>query len=270
MRVFEFAPEHTKGCRVRARIHRTEGASYENRKYPAVVICPGGGYEFISDREGDPVADVFYAAGYHTFILEYSLLEDAKGFRPLAQLAATIASVRENAAEWGVLPDKIAVCGFSAGGHLAASSGILYKEPEFLSRYPYLEQMQIRPDAMILGYPVITSDEYAHEGSIRTVSGTEKGEEWYRWFGLEQHVDETTPPAFLWHTAEDNCVPVENSLKLTTALSAVKVPFELHILPKGGHGMSVCSEEVGSYDAYNARWIEWCITWLDNIFDFRV
>lgn len=268
MRIFEFIPEGVSDCRVSAWLH-TDGESREmaDRKKPAMIICPGGGYAGVSDREAEPVAKVYFAAGYHTFILRYSVLEQAKDFKPLTQLACTMAHIRENADAWRVDGDRVAVCGFSAGGHLAGSLGTLFNEPAFLEHFG--KDAHIRPDAMVLGYPVITSDEYAHVGSIYQVSGAKPGEDAYRWFGLDGHVDAQTPPTFLWHTAQDQLVPVENSLKMAAALSAAKVPFELHILPEGAHGMSVCNETVGSKCEYNARWTDWSIRWLNRIFGFE-
>lgn len=259
MREFVFVPEGQEKCSVKAWIHSED----EQAKYPAVLICPGGGYEHVSPRESEPVARVFFDAGYNTFILTYSILAEAAQFRPLCQLASAIADIRKNSIPWNTIPDKIAVCGFSAGGHLAASLGVLYHEPEFLKAFSREEN--IRPDAMILCYPVILADEFAHVGSISRVSGCEEGTPGYQWFGLAQHVDAATPPTFLWHTAEDGCVPVENSLKMAGALSAAKVPFELHVFPKGGHGMSVCTEEVGTPSDYNARWTGWCVRWLKEL-----
>lgn len=237
------------------------------RSLPAIIICPGGAYFGLSEREAEPVAKEFFCAGYHVVILKYSVGEEAKNFRPLCQLAETIAWLRKNAAEWNIQEDKIAVCGFSAGGHLAASLGTLYNDQEFLHAYGKSED--IRPNAMILGYPVITADEFAHEWSLKTVSGAEPGEEKYCYFGLEGHVHEQTPPAFIVHTAEDQSVPVENSLSFAKALSKKKIPFELHILPKGAHGMSVCSMETDSYDPYNGRWVSWCLCWLNELFKFE-
>lgn len=264
MREFTFVPKGQEDCKVTAWIHDQNGSrEIVQRKYPAIIICPGGGYNFVSDREGEPVATAFYAAGYNIYILTYAVGEKAKDFKPLSQLADTIAEVRRNAEIWHTQEDRIAVCGFSAGGHLAGSLGVLFNEPEFLQVYQKTEH--IRPDAMILCYPVITSDEFAHVGSIENVSASKEGSEWYQWFGLDRHVDKDTPPAFLWHTAEDSCVPVENSLKMAMALSAAKVPFELEVFPKGPHGMSVCTEEVGSECAYNGRWVENCVTWLRTL-----
>ena len=192
----------------------------------------------------------------------------AKDFLPLRQLASTIAHVRNHAEEWYTIKDKIAVSGFSAGGHLACSLGTLFNEERFLKAFG--RDDDIRPNAMVLSYPVITADEFAHKGSIRNVSGSEVGTEDYKWFGLNEHVDAQTPPTFLWHTAEDTCVPVENSLKMATALSAAKVPFEMHILPEGQHGISVCNREVNTPFSYNSRWVEWSIKWLNKVFEFEV
>lgn len=268
MKVFQFVPQGTTGCGVRAQLHEQNSEEIRQRIYPAVIICPGGGYEFVSEREAEPVARAYFAAGYNTYILTYSIGEAAKDFVPLSQLAATIVDVRKNADAWFTAKKKIAVCGFSAGGHLAASLGTLFNEEQFLEVFGKNED--IRPDAMILGYPVITADEFAHVSSIENVSGTKKGSNEYEWFSLEKHVDAQTPPTFLWHTAADNLVPVENSLKFAMALSVAKIPFEYHVVPKGGHGMSVCTYEVGTPSSYNARWMEWSITWLNTLFDFEM
>lgn len=268
MRHFEFQPEGVENCNVKAYI-QTCGFSNEmqDRLLPAMIICPGGGYGMVSGREGEPVAKEYFAAGYHVFVLTYSVGERAKNFEPLCQLAATMAHVRKHADEWRIEKDKIAVCGFSAGGHLAGSLGTLYNEEKFLKVWNRTED--IRPNAMVLCYPVITADVRTHGGSIRNVSGAEEGSEEYRWFGLENHVDSTTPPTFLWHTANDNVVPVENSLAMAKALSAEKIPFELHIMPEGPHGMSTCTKEVGSDDAYLRRWVKWSVAWLAKMFGFE-
>lgn len=264
MRVVEFAPNGSSDCKVTAWLHE----DYESRRNrenvkPAIIICPGGGYGCLSDREAEPVAKYYFAAGYNTFILRYSVMDDAKNFRPLMQLASAIAHIRQKSEEWEIEKNQIAVCGFSAGGHLAGSLGVLADTQEF--REVYKTEENIRPNAMVLVYPVITSDKYAHENSICRVSGSFVGTDKYEWFGLERHVNKNTPPTFLCHTAADEKVPVENSLKMATALSAAKVPFELHILPEGAHGMSVCDETVGEKCEYNGRWVEWSIRWLNRV-----
>lgn len=275
MNIFEFVPEGAQDCTVRAYLQT--GWQLEEMKdlpdLPAVLICPGGGYSMVSEREAEPVAKEFLAANYHVFILYYSVGEKASGFQPLLQLASAMAHIRRHAKQWHVDPNHIAVGGFSAGGHLAASLGTLYNDEKFQKVWEKSPAFcwdgvscSIRPDAMILSYPVITADEFAHKGSILNVSGAEEGSEEYRYFSLDAHVDPDTPTAFLWHTAEDTCVPVENSLRFAAALSAAKVPFELHILPEGYHGTSICTKEVGSDMPYNRRWVGWCLQWLDKVF----
>lgn len=263
MKLCQFVPDGSKDCFVDAYLQEQVT---ENRPLPAIVICPGGGYEIVSDREASPVAKEYVAAGYHVFVLTYSTGKDASGFRPLSQLADTICHIRKHASAWNVDPEKIAVCGFSAGAHLAASSGTLFSDPKFLAAWNRQEDM--RPNAMVLCYPVILANEYAHKGSICNVSGAQENEALYRFFGLDQHVSESTPPTFLWHTAADLAVPVENSLAFAAALSRAKVPYELHIFPEGRHGMSVCTQEVATPDAYNRRWVDWSIQWLNKQFAF--
>ena len=265
MRFFTFTPDNCGDCRVRAWIHSVNGSEQlVQLKYPAFVICPGGAYEMLADTEADPVAEQFFAAGLNVFILEYGVGENAKDFGPLIQLASTIAHIRSCSEELCTEKYQIAVCGFSAGGHLAASGGTLFNEPRFLEKYT--GSGDIRPDAMILSYPVITSDEFAHVGSIENVSADKRGGDTYNWFGLDRHVDDQTPPTFLWHTAEDSIVPVENSLRMALALSAAGVPFEMHIFPFGEHGLSVCSRTIGRISEHNAQWVDLCIRWLRMTF----
>lgn len=266
MLTIEFSPENAEPCRVLGWIHANHGDEIKSKQYPAVVICPGGAYMGLSDREAEPVAEKYYACGYNTFILYYAVGNKAKNFTPLIQLASTIKQIRQNSEVWCTAPNQIAVCGFSAGGHLAASSGTLTQTSEFKAIIG--RDNTILPNAMILNYPVITADEFAHVGSIETVSGCNAETDGYKWFGLDKHVSPLTPPTFIWHTAEDSCVPVENSLKMSLALSCNKVPFELHIFPAGEHGMSICTNQVATPSQYNARWIEMSVTWLNKLFDY--
>lgn len=269
MKCISFKPQCTPECHVDGWIHCVNHSpEMLQRMHPAVIICPGGGYEFLSDREMDPVAEPFYAAGYNTFVLHYSLGAEAADLHPLIQLASTVAYIRQNSEELFTDTNAVSVCGFSAGGHLVASLGVFHDDPAFLKAYSL--PCNPRPDAMILCYPVITSDEFAHVGSISTVSGASVGTETYRWYGLDQHVHASTPPAFLWHAADDTVVPVENTLKFASALSSANIPFELHILPEGGHGLSVCTSQVDKNLPYNARWVQWCIAWLNQQFNFHV
>lgn len=246
-------------------------AEMETRRetFPSVVICPGGGYEFVSAREADPVALRFFAAGYQVFILTYSVGEKAQKLLPLKELSETLCILRGHEKDWHVDPTHIAVCGFSAGGHLAASLGTLWNHPKLQEVYDN-KNGENRPDAMILSYAVLTADEFAHEGSIRHVSGSEPGTPDYAFFSLDKQVTKETCPAFLWHTVPDDCVPVENTLRMLCALQKNHISYEAHLFPAGGHGISVCSKETGTEDAYNARWVDMGLAWLNREFGYTL
>lgn len=154
MKWFRFVPDEAPDCAVSAWLQPgIDMEIAENTRYPAVIICPGGGYRYLCAQEAEPVAKPFLAAGYHTFILYYSVGKEAKGFRPLCQLAETILQIRKKSAEWLVDHGKIAVCGFSAGGHLAASAGTLFNEEKFLKVYGKREDIKPNAnDSRISGY----------------------------------------------------------------------------------------------------------------------
>lgn len=233
-----------------------------NRTRPAVIICPGGGYEYTSVREAEPIALRFVALGLAAFVLEYSC---APAVYPVAlqELAASVAAIRRKAEEWPITPDKIGVCGFSAGAHLAASLGCLWNTPD--SGQP---GRSARPDVMILSYPVITSGTFRHDGSFRALLGADY-EKRLPEFSLESRVSEHTPPAFIWHTHDDDIVPVENSLLLALAFRQKGIPFELHIYQPGGHGLATAAPETHN-DKGEAvlpeceNWMEMAATWFKN------
>ena len=227
---------------------------------PVVVVVPGGGYNHVSAREADPVALQFAAAGYHTAVLTYSVGEGAQNYQPLRQLNEALALLRQNAGEWHILPDKIAVCGFSAGGHLALSGAVLDIPGE---------TAQQRPNAVILGYPVITAGEFAHRGSFVRLAGSEDAAA-QQGFTLEDQVNSDTPPVFVWHTMEDKTVPVENTLLLLAALRRADVPCEAHLFEKGAHGTSISTAEVDAADPHRAHWVALCLEWLGETFGFKL
>lgn len=205
---------------------------------PAVVVCPGGGYCMCSDREADPIALSYLSAGFNAFVLRYSLLENAEFPQPLCDLSFAMQFIRENAKEWGILPDKIAVCGFSAGGHLTASLGTLWNHPQVIERTG-LKNGENRPNVMILCYPVITTSWMINCGCMERLVGKRNKEETVRLLDCSKNVGEQTPPAFITHTYMDNTVPAEDSLAMAAAMAAADIPFELHIFEAGSHGLSL-------------------------------
>jgi acetyl esterase/lipase len=209
---------------------------------PAVLIFPGGGYYRCSDREAEPVAMAFLAEGYHAFVLRYSVGENAAFPKSLSDAEEALELLHKKAADWGVEPGKIAVCGFSAGGHLAAALGTMGR---------------VRPNALVLGYPCIL------ESMSETLA--------FRVPSLEQQVDAQTPSTFLFATANDSRVPVENTLAFASALDQTGVPFELHIFQDGAHGLSLAKPHTsnGSRPMVNAEaaaWINLCHAWLRRHF----
>ena len=226
---------------------------------PIIVICPGGAYRWLSPRESEPVARAFEALGCETSILIYRVQAEGEkeplGLEPVRQLSARVAALRKS--NPGA---PIFVCGFSAGGPLAATLGVHWRRLG-------LE----RPDGLILCYPVITAEaDLCNPESIEAIAGSGDRE----FYSLEKHVSADTPPAFLWHTSTDRSVPVENSLMFATALRRCGVPFELHVYPFGEHGLSLATEEVKQPendrlpDAHVAGWVRECGEWIGQMVPF--
>ena len=256
---------------------------------PLVLICPGGGYGYTSDREAEIFAMQFLAMGYHAAVLRYSCAP-ARYPVALAELAKSVLLIRENAREWHVNPNQILVLGCSAGGHLAASLGVFWQE-DFLAEALGLgcdkcaqagfetsaaqaeskrqsAREMLRPDGMILCYPVITSGEFAHKGSIENLLG-DKLEELEAKMSLENQVTEQTPPAFIWHTFTDGSVPVENSLLFVSALRRAGVSTEFHMYPCGGHGLGLANRLSMSASGSGVQeecssWISLVHTWIES------
>ncbi|MBR2465245.1 MAG: alpha/beta hydrolase [Clostridia bacterium] len=239
-------------------------------KRRAVIVCPGGGYNHLSPREAEPIAAQFLAAGFATFILRYGVGENAANYRPLKQLALAIRHVRENAQKYSVDPDYVFVCGFSAGGHLAASAGILWNAPVLDDIAAGAQREIVRPTGMILSYPVISAGKIAHRDSFYKLCGKEDpSEAELNAFSLERHVSADTPPAFIWHTFADQTVPVQNSLLLAEAMTEAGVPFELHVFPQGRHGLALCNEltAVGkpqNIEPHTAQWLGLALRWATD------
>ena len=249
------------------------------RVRPVVIVCPGGGYHYVSPREGEPVALRFVAMGCHAAVLDYAAAPAHWPDQPL-QLAAAIEHLRRHAAEYGIDTRRVVAAGFSAGGHLAATVGTLWNDPELYGALG-AEPRDIRPDAMILGYPVITSGEFGHQRSfayLTTGTLTQRDAALCEKLSLEKRVTAQTPPAFLWHTANDDNVPVENSLLFFSALHRCGVPAALHIYPRGVHGLSLASVETRNAEGRGAQpdcqsWLALAAEWLDaelGIYEPRV
>lgn len=247
-------------------------AKCRGKEKGSVIICPGGGYAWHSPREAQPVANAFAACGWTAWVLYYTVASHGviPGEQPMRQLAQAVAAVRREQ-----LGKPVVVCGFSAGGHVAASLAVHWQDLP-ASEPP---DRNVRPDAAVLAYPVITSGIYAHQPSFEALLGREPHgaarEGWLRqrrYFSLEYYVSSDTPPVFLWHTASDELVPVQNSLLFAQRLAEEHISFELHIYPRGAHGLSLATKEVEDSekqrwaDEHVAEWFSDCIRWLDLTF----
>ena len=211
----------------------------ENQKRPCLVICPGGGYWICSQREAEPIAFHFLPEGFNVFVLTYSVPHQTFPTQ-IREVAAVMELIYRNADLWHCDTEKVAILGFSAGGHLAAHYSTAFDCPAVREVFP-----QSKPvNASVLCYPVITTDPaYINAGSFGNLTGKkELTKEDAVFFSCEKLVNENTPPAFLWHTATDTTVPVMNSILYAQALSKYKIPFELHIFPQGRHGLATCDK----------------------------
>ncbi len=227
----------------------------ENR--PAVLVCPGGGYVYCSPREGEPVALSYAARGFHAFVLTYSTAQEAAGFAPLEEVSWAIGQIRENAETWHIDPEKIAVCGFSAGGHLALSSGLLAKN---------------KPNAMILGYPAASAPNLpGADFMLKILEGredvTDADAEKY---DLVSKITKEAPPVFLAATAEDLLTGF-GALAIANAYHKLGRHYELHVFQYGPHGYALANEVTadGSTQMLEpafAQWQELSVQWLRKTF----
>lgn len=236
----------------------------QSKARPAVILCPGGGYAMTSDREAEPVALALVARGIQVFVLRYSVHPDRY---PLAllQVAKSLLLVRQQATRFNVDPKRIGVAGFSAGGHLAASFAVFWKE-SWLAEKLAVDSEDLRPNFQFLGYPVISSGEHAHRSSFELLLG-DRYDELVEKMSLELEVHADVPKAFIWHTAADDAVPVENALLYAAALTAKRIPIELHIYDRGHHGLSLANELTETPDGYANEpavrsWFDLFVEWM--------
>lgn len=235
----------------------------QDQKRPCLVICPGGGYHGCSQRESEMIALNFLPKGYNAFVITYSCCPN-KFPTQLREVAAVMELIYSHADDWNCDTSKIAIMGFSAGGHLAAHYTNAYDCPEVREVFENSRPVQ----ASVLCYPVITADpKFSHKDSFAVIAGREElTEEDINKFSCDRLVSEKTPPAFIWHTSEDSCVPVENSLLYAAALSAHKIPFDLRIYSFGWHGLATADyqtcDEIEPRFAGNHAWIADAQNWL--------
>ena len=249
-------PDHPKAT-LEGYILDTDLMLGQHHQRPAVLVCPGGGYVYCSRAEGEPVAMAYAAKGIHAFVLRYSCGPDAAGFAPLAEASWAIGHIRAHAEEWNIDPDKIAVCGFSAGGHLALSTGLLAEN---------------KPNAMILGYPATSAPNIpGADFMLKFLTGkaAPTNEDAAR-FDLVPQITKDAPPAFIMATAEDVLTGM-CSLPVAQTYSKLGLQYELHIFGHGPHGYALANEATadGSSRYLNesfAQWHDLSVRWLHRIF----
>ena len=249
-----------------ARPGSLENPCWQERKRPCLLVCPGGGYRHVSRREGEPIAFHFLPQGYNVFVLEYSVAPNRFPTQ-LREVAAAMELIYQNAEQWRCDTDKIAIIGFSAGGHLAAHYSNAYNWAEVREMFPESKPV----NASLLCYPVITAvPGHAHFGSFQNLLGIETVTDAQKRFFCENMVSSQTPPTFLWHTRRDQTVPVMNTLLYAQALAENDVPFAVHIYPEGWHGLatvdSVTNGELSPAVAHAKDWLDAATKWLSFTF----
>lgn len=235
---------------------------------PCVVVCPGGGYEWCSFREGEPVALEYVNKGFNAFVVNYSIQGNAKYPNSLVDLSRAIKMIRDNADEWHVIPDQIAVIGFSAGGHLTATCATLWNDKEVQEKADCLND-ENKPNACMLIYPVISLGKFSHAGTRNAILSDYEGEkrqEVFEKLCTENQVGPHTPPCFIASTFDDDAVPIENSLMFADAMAKANRPFEMHVFRSGPHGLSTADTNSYNWEAsYNPdfnKWVDLSVTWL--------
>lgn len=228
----------------------------------AVIICPGGGYGILAfDKEGTRMAEEFTKWGVTAFVLKYRLPDDTtmadKSMAPLQDAQQAIRLVRSNAVAWGVNASQIGIMGFSAGGHLAATAATHFNLKADAGNS---DTTSVRPDFAILVYPVISFDStITHKGSRNNLLGAKASAATIALFSNELQVTKNTPPSFLVHAGDDGAVLVENSIRFYQACIKYKVPVEMHLYPKGGHGFGMSNKTTDD------NWLERLKNWMNRL-----
>ncbi len=236
----------------------------------AILVIPGGGYHNVcSDREGEPIAHAFMAEGFAAFVLSYSVARVRPFPAQLIEASLAMAHIREHAEEYGIDPEAVFVTGFSAGGHLACSLGVLWHLDEIYQKTGIPFGIN-KPNGMILGYPV-TIFEGGHKGTHQNLWCTdEPSAEQIAISSLENHVDDKSVPLFIMHTSDDAVVPIKSALALASAYAEKGLPFELHVYPHAPHGAALANE-ITSYgnplleNEAIANWVRMAIYWAKHL-----
>ncbi len=241
---------------------------------PAVLILPGGGYLYIADSESDPIAITYLRAGYNTFVLEYSVGDASEYPQPLVEAALSLYYIREHSVDFNIDVEKIAVCGLSAGAHLAGMIATQWKLKAFHTELGIPYGMN-RPNALILAYPLI-------DLRLFNAGDEDKGKKFGKMLWDEcknvntlENICTDTPPMFIWCTRDDPIIPSNQSLQLACRLSEKDIPYELHVFHIGDHGLSTC-DNLSLYGKYGLRdypinvkqWTSLSINWLNALFLF--
>ena len=224
----------------------------------AVLVFPGGGYNHLAPHESAPVARRINAMGLTAFVVRYRHAPHRHPV-PLQDARLAVRWVRFHAEQWNILPDQIAALGFSAGGHLAATLGTDFDGGDPEAQDP-VESVSCRPDALVLCYAVVSLGEHGHLGCVKHLLGEGATRQQRDALSAQRLVRSNTPPAFLWHTADDPVVPSWHSLAFADAMIRHHRPVELHIFPHGRHGLGLAEEA-----PCVAQWPELCRKWLENL-----
>ncbi len=247
-------------------------------KSRAVLVLPGGGYHHLCPREGEPVARKFFGRGYNTFVLHYAvstevdcLIDEKSGTpKPFTEVLRAASEIRADAEKYHIDPESLVVIGFSAGGHLAACLATLW-DNESLLRAAGVKKEEVKPNAAILSYPLTYLDKKWCEAHsfAHLFDGFPDLDAALRLFSAPQNVKGDTCPCFLWHNADDRVVPFDHSLKMAQSLADNKVPFELHIFPEGGHGLSLATPEALKTPSckateHDSAWFDYACAFLDE------